>query len=210
MNTTIDALKALYVQMGGSLETVADVTIIPDMIAALTAIATPFLTEADNGKVVVDGALVAQTAHADVTENGTIDTTTNNSVKVNVAGGASVEVASGTGGDIVLANTDVQTPPQVVTTGDLTRLTVIFGNGDFEFSYEDSDPVTVTVNTGVFVVPSLTSVDVYVSEEGPNVVYSYDSEADKFYLDYSDTTTGVTFVSASPTTFTAKLYQFEL
>lgn len=38
----------------------------------------------DEGKVVSNGALVAQTAHAPVTANGTIDTTLNNSVPVNV------------------------------------------------------------------------------------------------------------------------------
>lgn len=41
----------------------------------------------DEGKVVSNGALVAQTAHAEVTQNGTIDTTLNNSVTVNVSGG---------------------------------------------------------------------------------------------------------------------------
>lgn len=44
---------------------------------------------ADEGKVVSSGALVSQTAHAEVTENGTIDTTFNNSVVVNVQGGGS-------------------------------------------------------------------------------------------------------------------------
>ena len=39
---------------------------------------------ADEGKVVSNGALVAQTAHAEVTSNGTIDTTLYNSVPVNV------------------------------------------------------------------------------------------------------------------------------
>ena len=42
---------------------------------------------ADEGKVVSNGELVAQTAHATVTENGTIDTTANNSVVVNVPQG---------------------------------------------------------------------------------------------------------------------------
>lgn len=42
---------------------------------------------ADEGKVVSNGALVAQTAHAEVTANGTIDTTLNNSVVVNVPTG---------------------------------------------------------------------------------------------------------------------------
>lgn len=41
---------------------------------------------ADEGKVVSNGELVAQTAHAEVTQNGTIDTTLNNSVTVNVSG----------------------------------------------------------------------------------------------------------------------------
>lgn len=40
----------------------------------------------DEGKVVSNGALVAQTAHAEVTQNGTVDTTLNNSVTVNVSG----------------------------------------------------------------------------------------------------------------------------
>ena len=44
----------------------------------------------DEGKVVNNGALVAQTAHAPVTANGTIDTTFNNSVTVNVPASAPV------------------------------------------------------------------------------------------------------------------------
>ena len=44
-------------------------------------------TAGDEGKVVSNGALVIQTAHAEVTSNGTIDTTLNNSVVVNVSGG---------------------------------------------------------------------------------------------------------------------------
>ena len=42
----------------------------------------------DEGKVVSNGALVSQTAHAEVMENGTIDTTLNNSVVVNVPQGS--------------------------------------------------------------------------------------------------------------------------
>lgn len=45
-------------------------------------------TASDEGKVVSNGALVAQTAMASsITANGTYDTTTNNSVTVNVSGG---------------------------------------------------------------------------------------------------------------------------
>ena len=51
----------------------------------------------DEGKVVSNGALVAQTAHAPVTQNGTIDTTLYNSVPVNVDGNPNyVETISGT------------------------------------------------------------------------------------------------------------------
>ena len=42
----------------------------------------------DEGKVVSNGSLVSQTAHAEVTQNGTIDTTLNNSVTVNVPQGS--------------------------------------------------------------------------------------------------------------------------
>lgn len=42
-------------------------------------------TAEDEGKVVDNGALVAQTTHAEITENGIYDITTNNSVSVNVS-----------------------------------------------------------------------------------------------------------------------------
>ena len=58
MKQTVDALKALYVALGGSAEDVADVNLIPDMIikiATVSATATapelPKVTAADNGKV---------------------------------------------------------------------------------------------------------------------------------------------------------------
>ena len=45
-------------------------------------------TAGDEGKVVSNGALVAQTARAtEITANGTYDTTENNSITVNVSGG---------------------------------------------------------------------------------------------------------------------------
>ena len=51
-------------------------------------------TAGDEGKVVSSGVLVAQTAHAEITENGTYDITTNNSVSVNVPQGGGGGVAS--------------------------------------------------------------------------------------------------------------------
>lgn len=35
MDTTVDALKALYVALGGTASDVADITLIPDMINAI-------------------------------------------------------------------------------------------------------------------------------------------------------------------------------
>ena len=67
---------------------------------------------ADEGKVVSNGELVAQTAHAEVTQNGTVDTTLNNSVSVNVPSGytptqiASRSDTEGIVGAIVLNNAD--------------------------------------------------------------------------------------------------------
>lgn len=69
MDNTIDALRKLYVALGGDAADVADITIIPDMINAIvTVVGTvvsaakstelPAVTASDNGKVlkVVDGA----------------------------------------------------------------------------------------------------------------------------------------------------------
>lgn len=58
------------------------------------------ITADDLGKVVQETApgeygLTAQTAHAEITENGEYDTTTNNSVTVNVAGSGGNSIASG-------------------------------------------------------------------------------------------------------------------
>lgn len=64
MDNTIDALKNLYVALGGTAADVADIVIIPDMINAIAAhVASggaaelPAVTAADNGKVlkVADG-----------------------------------------------------------------------------------------------------------------------------------------------------------
>ena len=63
MDTTIDALKALYVALGGDADDVADITIIPDMINAIATVAAtaiaaelPKVTSANNGQVLtVDG-----------------------------------------------------------------------------------------------------------------------------------------------------------
>lgn len=64
MTQTVTALKALYVKLGGSASTVASLTLIPDIIAAINTLIDstggllPAVAAADNGKVlkVVDGA----------------------------------------------------------------------------------------------------------------------------------------------------------
>ncbi len=68
MDTTVDALKTLYVALGGTAADVANIVLIPDMINALATVAgsvataagtaeLPAVTAADNGKVlkVADG-----------------------------------------------------------------------------------------------------------------------------------------------------------
>jgi hypothetical protein len=67
-STTLDALKALYVALGGSSSTVADLTVIPDVINAIAtfisgggAAELPAVTAENNGQVltVVSGAWAA-------------------------------------------------------------------------------------------------------------------------------------------------------
>ena len=64
MTTTVDALKTLYVALGGSADDVKNITLNPDVITAIATVAAtaiapelPAVTSANNGKVlkVVDG-----------------------------------------------------------------------------------------------------------------------------------------------------------
>lgn len=62
-STTVDALKALYVALGGTASDVAEITLIPDMINAIATVAAtataaelPAVTSSNNGQVLtVDG-----------------------------------------------------------------------------------------------------------------------------------------------------------
>ena len=76
----------------------------------------------DEGKVVSNGALVAQTSDS-VTQNGTVDTTLINSLTVNVSGGSS-EVVLGTG-SYTKADTGVSLViPVTYTSGTITKILV--------------------------------------------------------------------------------------
>lgn len=63
MELTVDALKNLYVALGGTAADVADITLIPDMINAIATVAAtataaelPKVTSSNNGQVLtVDG-----------------------------------------------------------------------------------------------------------------------------------------------------------
>ena len=64
MDTTVIALKNLYVALGGTASDVADISLIPDMINAIATVVTgagaglPVVSKSDNGDVltVVNGA----------------------------------------------------------------------------------------------------------------------------------------------------------
>lgn len=58
MIKTVDALKTLYVALGGSADDVKNISLIPDMITAIATVAAtatapelPAVTAADNGRV---------------------------------------------------------------------------------------------------------------------------------------------------------------
>lgn len=71
MDNNVEALKALYVALGGDADDVADISLISEMINANATVAAgvagatlPAVTAVDNGKIlkVVDGAWAADNA----------------------------------------------------------------------------------------------------------------------------------------------------
>lgn len=84
MDTTVDALKNLYVALGGDADDVAGVTLIPDMINAIATVAAstielPAVTTSDNGDVLT--VVSGKWAKADVpTELPAVTATDNGSV----------------------------------------------------------------------------------------------------------------------------------
>lgn len=116
-----------------------------DGYSTVTVDVTPEFTAADEGKVVENGALAAQTSLA-VTQNGTYDTTTNNEVVVNVSGGSTSVILSGTtdptadvgnDGNIYLKHDAIPTLP-----AGLTAISYIESTG------------TQYINTGYLIKPN--------------------------------------------------------
>ena len=79
--TTVAALKALYVALGGDADTVADMVIIPDVISAIATLvssglpgALPAVAKTDEGKVLMvdsDGEWSVENLPADSTPSTT-------------------------------------------------------------------------------------------------------------------------------------------
>lgn len=127
----------------------------------------------DEGKVVKNGALIAQTAHATITANGTYDTTENNSVQVNVSGGGSTLITknitqngtynasadnadgysqvvvdvSGGGGNVVLTGSDIPTSA-IGQNGDVYRQIIPIEQGINYVEYLESSG-TQYIDTGI-------------------------------------------------------------
>lgn len=85
MDTTVNALKNLYVALGGDADDVANINLIPDMINAIATVAAgagielPKVTAADNGDVLlVDNGKWAKAAApkelpaVSATDNGSV------------------------------------------------------------------------------------------------------------------------------------------
>lgn len=90
MDTTVDALKNLYVALGGDADDVADVTLIPDMINAIATVAAstielPAVTTSDNGDVLT--VVSGKWAKADVPKELPAVTSTDNGSVLKVVDG---------------------------------------------------------------------------------------------------------------------------
>jgi hypothetical protein len=112
---------------------------------------------ADEGKVVSSGALVSQTEHAQVTQNGTIDTTLNNSVEVavpvptleskSIAANGTYTPESGKAWNEVVVNVTAGLPAYVTKIKEYTQaenwLSDTYGNAkNFADTYMDATDMT--------------------------------------------------------------------
>lgn len=149
----------------------------------------------DDGKVVSNGALVSQTAHATVTQNGPIDTTLNNSVEVAVAAGGTISDAN------IIKNTTF-VPGYLTDTGamhepsgskevisdyidisniSMIRVTVVYGLSTASqwvgAGFYDADKVFISrLGTQIMTVPTGSKyARIFFETRGNCVVYAGDS-----------------------------------
>jgi hypothetical protein len=108
MKTTVEALKDYYVEIGGTATDVENVTTIPDMINAITAMgggsSLPEVTAEDNGDVlmVVDGAWNKATPNADIV---VINTNSANEYPDGVTNSTVVNLINN-GNEVIIADKD--------------------------------------------------------------------------------------------------------
>jgi len=152
-------------------------------------------TAADEGKVVDNGALVAQTSRT-VTANGTYDTTVNDSVTVNVPGGG--------GGAFAYAICHGTSGTTVVATDGTTTLNGTISGGRLFLEIPNSGTWTFT-NDGVTVQKSITTqgevVDVsfifviHQDNTPAGATFTYANEGKEMIVlwPYSDNHEGIVF-----------------
>lgn len=99
MMTTVDALKALYVLLGGSADDVENITLIPDMINAYENLPSLTAVEIDSGeRTVIDNSagVLIQTGSS----GGSISLTNSNDIDIKTMNGGMISLDSD--GDISL------------------------------------------------------------------------------------------------------------
>lgn len=85
MNSTVEALKAIYVALGGSADDVANITLIPDMLNAIATVVAstielPAVKKTDEGSVLMvnsqgkwaKGAIPSQLPEVTAADNGSV------------------------------------------------------------------------------------------------------------------------------------------
>lgn len=159
--------------------------------AQITANVPNTYTSSDEGKVVSNGALVAQGSDT-VTQNGTVDTTLTNSLTVNVSGGGggSTVVASGTFTGAGAAEITIPVGSKMPKTN---FLFMIFAQDESEYPYSTLYKVVahLAVVDGRLATYDLTS-DGTISADGVTQ-YTYNNSGEITQLTWSGLASGVAY-----------------